>query len=155
MWQDLHGHQPRLLLARHSGKRVCVVDLDPLLQDPTVTEIMCYSFDDIWVERKGRVHPVGSTFTDDTQYRQVIEKMVSAGGRRIDESSPVVDARLPDGGGAPGHRRRVLEHREGQRLFISQKTVKNHLASIYHRLDACNRTQAVLRAVRMGIVRLD
>jgi DNA-binding NarL/FixJ family response regulator len=41
------------------------------------------------------------------------------------------------------------------RLFISQKTVKNHLASIYHKLDACNRTEAVLRAVRMGIVRLD
>lgn len=42
-----------------------------------------------------------------------------------------------------------------QRLFISQKTVKNHLASIYHKLDARDRTQAVLRAVRMGIVRLD
>lgn len=41
------------------------------------------------------------------------------------------------------------------RLFISQKTVKNHLASIYHKLDARDRTQAVLRAVRMGIVRLD
>jgi pilus assembly protein CpaF len=71
--------------------------LDPLLQDPTVTEIMCNSFDDIWVEREGRVHPVDGAFTDDTQYRQVIEKIVSAVGRRIDESSPMVDARLPDG----------------------------------------------------------
>ncbi|MBA2438623.1 MAG: response regulator transcription factor [Acidimicrobiia bacterium] len=42
-----------------------------------------------------------------------------------------------------------------ERLFISQKTVKNHLASIYHKLDARDRTEAVLRAVRMGIVRLD
>ena len=42
-----------------------------------------------------------------------------------------------------------------QRLFISQKTVKNHLASIYEKLDARDRTQAVLMAVRMGIVRLD
>jgi DNA-binding NarL/FixJ family response regulator len=42
-----------------------------------------------------------------------------------------------------------------EQLFISQKTVKNHLASIYHKLDARDRTQAVLRAVRMGIVRLD
>jgi len=41
-----------------------------------------------------------------------------------------------------------------ERLFISQKTVKNHLASIYHKLDARDRTQAVLQAVRMGIVRL-
>ena len=42
-----------------------------------------------------------------------------------------------------------------ERLYISQKTVKNHLASIYQKLDARDRTQAVLRAVRMGIVRLD
>jgi DNA-binding NarL/FixJ family response regulator len=42
-----------------------------------------------------------------------------------------------------------------ERLFISQKTVKNHLASIYQKLDARDRTQAVLRAVRMGIIRLD
>ncbi|MBW3548108.1 MAG: CpaF family protein [Actinobacteria bacterium] len=71
--------------------------LDPLLQDPAVTEIMCNAFDDIWVEREGRVHPTDGAFTDDVQYRQVIEKIVSAVGRRIDESSPMVDARLPDG----------------------------------------------------------
>ncbi|MDQ3462455.1 MAG: Flp pilus assembly complex ATPase component TadA, partial [Actinomycetota bacterium] len=71
--------------------------LDPLLQDPTITEIMCNSFDDIWVEREGRIHATDGAFTDDVQYRQVIEKIVSAVGRRIDESSPMVDARLPDG----------------------------------------------------------
>ncbi|HSH60283.1 MAG TPA: CpaF family protein, partial [Acidimicrobiales bacterium] len=71
--------------------------LDPLLQDATITEIMCNAFDDIWVERQGRVHPVDGAFTDDIQYRQVIDKIVSAVGRRIDESSPMVDARLPDG----------------------------------------------------------
>ncbi len=71
--------------------------LDPLLQDPMVTEIMCNAFDDIWVEREGRITPTDSSFTDDVQYRQVIEKIVSAVGRRIDESSPMVDARLPDG----------------------------------------------------------
>ena len=71
--------------------------LDPLLQDPTVTEIMCNAFDDIWVEREGRLAPTDGSFTDDAQYRQVIEKIVSAVGRRIDESSPMVDARLPDG----------------------------------------------------------
>ncbi len=71
--------------------------LDPLLQDPMITEIMCNAFDDIWVEREGRILPTDSSFTDDVQYRQVIEKIVSAVGRRIDESSPMVDARLPDG----------------------------------------------------------
>jgi pilus assembly protein CpaF len=71
--------------------------LDPLLQDPTITEIMCNAFDDIWVEREGRLSQTDGAFTDDVQYRQVIEKIVSAVGRRIDESSPMVDARLPDG----------------------------------------------------------
>ncbi len=49
----------------------------------------------------------------------------------------------------------MLHHRGGQRLFISAKTVKNHLASIYEKLDARDRTQAVLTAVRMGIIRLN
>jgi pilus assembly protein CpaF len=71
--------------------------LDPLLQDPAVTEVMCNSFEDIWVERDGRLHRTGASFGDDQQYRHVIEKIVSAVGRRIDESSPMVDARLPDG----------------------------------------------------------
>ena len=71
--------------------------LDPLLQDPSITEVMCNSYEDIWVERDGRLHRTGATFSDDQQYRHVIEKIVSAVGRRIDESSPMVDARLPDG----------------------------------------------------------
>jgi pilus assembly protein CpaF len=71
--------------------------LDPLLQDPTLTEIMCNAYDEIWVERDGRLEPTDLAFRDDGQYRQVISKIVSAVGRRIDESAPMVDARLPDG----------------------------------------------------------
>ena len=71
--------------------------LDPLLQDPSISEIMCNAFDEIWVERQGRLEPTDLAFTDDNQYRQVIDKIVSAVGRRVDESSPMVDARLPDG----------------------------------------------------------
>jgi len=71
--------------------------LDPLLADESITEVMCNAFDDIWIERKGVIEPVKASFTDDAHYRQVIEKIVSAVGRRIDESSPMVDARLPDG----------------------------------------------------------
>ncbi|MDQ4133840.1 MAG: CpaF family protein [Actinomycetota bacterium] len=71
--------------------------LDPLLRDPTITEIMCNNTDDIWVEREGRLEPTSASFTDEAQYRQVIEKIVAAVGRRIDESAPMVDARLPDG----------------------------------------------------------
>src|SRR3954453_9530547 len=71
--------------------------LDPLLQDDSITEIMCNNFDDIWVERNGLIEHTGLGFTDDSQYRQVIDKIVSAVGRRVDEASPMVDARLPDG----------------------------------------------------------
>jgi pilus assembly protein CpaF len=71
--------------------------LDPLLQDPSITEIMCNNYEDIWVERDGKLHHTGASFSDDGQYRHVIEKIVAGVGRRIDESSPMVDARLPDG----------------------------------------------------------
>jgi pilus assembly protein CpaF len=71
--------------------------LDPLLADGTITEVMCNAYDDIWVEREGRIEHTDLSFTDDAQYRAVIERIVSAVGRRVDEGSPMVDARLPDG----------------------------------------------------------
>jgi len=71
--------------------------LDPLLADDTITEVMCNAHDDIWVERNGRIEHTDLSFTDDIQYRAVIDKIVSAVGRRVDEASPMVDARLPDG----------------------------------------------------------
>jgi pilus assembly protein CpaF len=71
--------------------------LDPLLADDSVTEVMCNAFDDIWIERDGLIEHTDLAFTDDTQYRAVIDKIVSAVGRRVDEASPMVDARLPDG----------------------------------------------------------
>ncbi|MFP5256574.1 MAG: CpaF family protein [Acidimicrobiia bacterium] len=71
--------------------------LDPLLADDTITEVMCNAYDDIWIEREGRIEHTDLSFTDDSQYRAVIDKIVSAVGRRVDEASPMVDARLPDG----------------------------------------------------------
>ena len=71
--------------------------LDPLLADAEITEVMCNAYDDIWVEKNGRLERTDTKFIDDSQYRQVIEKIVSSVGRRVDESSPMVDARLPDG----------------------------------------------------------
>src|SRR5205807_4495855 len=71
--------------------------LDPFLADDTVTEVMCNNYDDIWIEREGRIEQTSASFTDEAQYRAVIEKIVAAVGRRVDESSPMVDARLPDG----------------------------------------------------------
>ncbi len=91
-----------------SGKRAAFVrevtadllgygPLDPLLADPAVTEVMCNGADEVYVERNGKLELTDSAFIDEDQMRQVIEKIVAQVGRRIDESSPMVDARLPDG----------------------------------------------------------
>jgi pilus assembly protein CpaF len=71
--------------------------LDPLLADETITEIMCNDVDEIWIERAGLVERTDASFSSLEHYRRIIEKIVVAVGRRVDESSPMVDARLPDG----------------------------------------------------------
>jgi pilus assembly protein CpaF len=71
--------------------------LERLLADETVTEIMVNGPYDIWVERGGRLQETPARFTDESHLRRIINKMVAQVGRRIDESSPMVDARLPDG----------------------------------------------------------
>src|SRR5918994_7290690 len=71
--------------------------LEPLLADPTVTEIMVNGTDEIYVERDGRLERSDITFTDEAQLFQTIDRIVSQVNRRVDESSPMVDARLPTG----------------------------------------------------------
>ena len=71
--------------------------LEPLLRDGEITEIMVNGPNDIYVERSGKIYPVDARFTSDTHLRRTIDKIVSRVGRRIDESSPMVDARLADG----------------------------------------------------------
>jgi pilus assembly protein CpaF len=71
--------------------------IEPLLRDPDVTEIMVNAWDRIYVERFGQIHSVDTAFTDETHLRRVIDRIVSRVGRRVDEASPMVDARLPDG----------------------------------------------------------
>src|SRR5204862_3176801 len=71
--------------------------LEMLLRDPEVSDILVNRFDQVYVERHGRIEPTAVTFKDDAHLMQIIERIVSNVGRRIDESSPMVDARLPDG----------------------------------------------------------
>jgi pilus assembly protein CpaF len=71
--------------------------LEPLLKDPSITEIMVNDPDTIFVERGGRILRVQFGFRDEAHLRHVIDRIVAPLGRRIDESSPLVDARLPDG----------------------------------------------------------
>lgn len=71
--------------------------IQPLLEDPTVTEIMVNTFDSVYVERKGLIEKTNIAFSSDQHLQTIIERIVSAVGRRVDESSPMVDARLQDG----------------------------------------------------------
>jgi pilus assembly protein CpaF len=71
--------------------------LEPYLRDPDITEVMVNGFDQIFVEQAGRIRPVEARFTDDAHLRRTIDKIVGRVGRRIDEASPMVDARLQDG----------------------------------------------------------
>ena len=71
--------------------------LEALLADGSISEIMCNAYDDIWIERRGKIEHSDIVFTSPEQYRRIIERMVAAVGRHVDESSPMVDARLADG----------------------------------------------------------
>jgi pilus assembly protein CpaF len=71
--------------------------LQPLMDDPEVSDILVNTCERVYIERRGRLDLTSIRFQDNRHLRQVIERIVSAVGRRIDESSPMVDARLPDG----------------------------------------------------------
>ncbi|MCW2834005.1 MAG: pilus assembly protein CpaF [Nocardioides sp.] len=71
--------------------------LEPLLRDGDLSEVMVNSFDSIYIERKGKLVKTDFQFADEAHLRRTIDKIVSKIGRRVDETSPMVDARLPDG----------------------------------------------------------
>jgi pilus assembly protein CpaF len=71
--------------------------LEPLLQDPTISDILVNGYKEVYVERGGMLEETQIMFKDNSHLSHIIDKIVSAVGRRVDESSPMVDARLPDG----------------------------------------------------------
>jgi pilus assembly protein CpaF len=90
--------QEKLLIVRQIGDSVLGLGpLEPFVRDSDVTEIMVNGWDSIYVERAGKLYWTGAKFHDDGQLRRTIDKIVGKVGRRIDESSPYCDARLPDG----------------------------------------------------------
>lgn len=90
--------EERRRLIRDIGDEVLGMGpLQRLLDDPEITEIMVNHFQQIYVERRGRLELEDARFSSEEQLRRVIERIVSRVGRRIDESSPLVDARLEDG----------------------------------------------------------
>jgi pilus assembly protein CpaF len=71
--------------------------LEPLLRDSELSEVMVNAFDNIYIERSGKLVKTDAQFADEAHLRRTIDKIVSKIGRRVDETSPMVDARLPDG----------------------------------------------------------
>ena len=89
--------QRKLLARRIEDEVLGLGPLEPLLSDPTVSDILVNGANSVFVERRGKLEPTTVKFQDNAHLMNVIDRIVSAIGRRIDESSPMVDARLADG----------------------------------------------------------
>ncbi len=94
----LYNHATRIqMLERVTADIIGYGPIEPLLKDPDITEIMVNGFDQIYVERFGKIEKTDVKFENDAHILRVIDRIVSPIGRRVDESSPMVDARLPSG----------------------------------------------------------
>src|ERR671910_3288142 len=90
--------QEKLLIVRQIGDSVLGLGpLETFIRDPDITEVMVNGYNSIYVERAGKIYWSGAKFHDEGQLRRTIDKIVGKVGRRVDEASPYVDARLPDG----------------------------------------------------------
>jgi len=88
----------RVALARRLAERAAGLGpLEPLLGDPEVDEVMVNGPGEVWVERRGLLERAGATFADEAELRHAIERILAPLGRRVDEASPLADARLADG----------------------------------------------------------
>jgi pilus assembly protein CpaF len=93
----LSRKQRQLIVERIEDEVMGLGPLEPLLADPTISDILVNGFDTIYIERRGKLEATNARFTDPAHLLNTIDRIVSAVGRRIDESSPMVDARLADG----------------------------------------------------------
>ena len=93
----LNQSESELLLTEIQDEVFGLGPLEPFLQDPTISDILVNNYRQVYIERFGKLEPTEARFKDDNHLRKIIDKIVSAVGRRIDESSPMVDARLADG----------------------------------------------------------
>lgn len=93
----LTQEQQRVIAESVINRVIGLGPLEPLLKDASITEIMVNDPFNVFIEREGRIEAVDVKFRDEIHLRHVIDRIVAPIGRRIDESSPLVDARLPDG----------------------------------------------------------
>ena len=93
----LNQNEKQQLVSELLDEIVGLGPLEPLLKDPTITDILVNTYDNVFIEREGKLYHTPVQFKDETHLRRIIDKIVSGVGRRLDESQPMVDARLPDG----------------------------------------------------------
>jgi pilus assembly protein CpaF len=93
----VNGAERRSLVRDIQHEMLGLGPLEPLLADPTVSDILVNGARQVYVERRGQLALTDVTFSDDDHLMKIIDKIVSRVGRRVDESSPMADARLPDG----------------------------------------------------------
>ncbi len=93
----LSRKQRQLIVERIENEVMGLGPLEPLLADPTISDILVNGFETIYIERRGKLERTNAQFTNHAHLLNTIDRIVSAVGRRIDESSPMVDARLADG----------------------------------------------------------
>lgn len=94
---QINDLERRMLVRDIQNEMLGLGPLELLMADGSISDILVNSYNQIYVERKGKLELTSVTFTDDKHLLRIIDKIVSRVGRRIDESSPMVDARLPDG----------------------------------------------------------
>ena len=93
----LNADERNTVVAEIQNKVFGLGPLEPFLQDPTISDILVNRHDQIYIERKGRLELTATRFLDDAHLMRIIERILSKVGRRVDESTPMVDARLTDG----------------------------------------------------------
>jgi len=93
----LNSIEKRLLVTEIQDEVLGLGPLEPFLQDPGISDILVNNYKKIYIERCGKLELTDARFKDDAHLRRIIDKIVSSVGRRVDESSPMVDARLKDG----------------------------------------------------------
>src|SRR5919197_1232701 len=94
---ELRGPQVREVIEQLFNEILAFGPIEPLLHDDTITEIMVNGADQVWIERAGRLQETDVKFESDDHVRRIIDRIIAPLGRRCDEASPMVDARLPDG----------------------------------------------------------
>ena len=95
--QALNNQERKALVSDVLDELLGLGPIEPLLKDPTITDILINGYEQVFVERYGVLEPTNVRFKDERHLLRIIQKIVSAVGRRIDESAPLVDARLADG----------------------------------------------------------